>query len=99
MGKASKQVKSASTAQSVPKDAQSSKAETNDPRITKDLAVEHLPPIGLVFTVIVCSGSLFMFAFRDVFATGRNIGGEMDEAFLVRRSLFFCIVDQPRPQY
>lgn len=46
---------------------------------------DHLPPLGLVFTVIACSGFLFMFAFRDVFATGRTIAGPMDEAFLVRK--------------
>ena len=49
----------------------------------KDLAAEHLPPLGLVFTVIACSGILFMFSFRDVFGTGRNIAGGMDEAYLV----------------
>ena len=48
---------------------------------------EHLPPLNLVFTVIACSGFLFMFSFRDVFATGRVIGGSMDEAMLVSREL------------
>jgi len=42
----------------------------------------HLPPLGLVLTVMACSGFLFVYAFRDAFATGRNIGGDPDEAFL-----------------
>jgi hypothetical protein len=45
---------------------------------------DHLPPILLVFTVVACSGFLFMYAFRDVFATGRTIGGDWDDAYLVR---------------
>ena len=49
----------------------------------KKLAEEHLPPLPLVFTVLVCSGFLFMFAIRDFMATGRNIFGEADEAMLV----------------
>jgi hypothetical protein len=44
---------------------------------------DHLPPIFLVFTVMVCSGFLFMYSFRDVFATGRTIGGFRDHAYLV----------------
>jgi len=47
-----------------------------------DVASDHLPPILLVFTVMVCSGFLFVYAFRDVFATGRNIGGVHDESYL-----------------
>ncbi|KAG7339386.1 hypothetical protein IV203_006494 [Nitzschia inconspicua] len=43
---------------------------------------DHLPPIFLVFTVMVCSGFLFMYSFRDVFATGRTIGGYRDHAYL-----------------
>lgn len=50
---------------------------------------DHLPPLVLVFTVVLCSGFLFMYAFRDVFATGRNIGGDVDEAYLV--SLTFVL--------
>jgi len=42
----------------------------------------HLPPMVLVITVLCCSGFLFVYAFRDVFATGRNIGGDRDEAYL-----------------
>jgi hypothetical protein len=44
---------------------------------------DHLPPLPLVCTVMLCSGFLFVYAFRDVFATGRNIGGDPDQAFLV----------------
>lgn len=45
-------------------------------------AADHLPPLFLVFTVMVCSGFLFVYAFRDVFSTGRNIGGVHDESYL-----------------
>ena len=45
---------------------------------------DHLPPFALVLTVMACSGFMFVYAFRDVFATGRNIGGAPDEAYLVR---------------
>ena len=51
--------------------------------VSKEVVAEHLPPLALVFTVIACSGFLFVFSFRDVFATGRNVAGEMDEAMLV----------------
>jgi hypothetical protein len=44
---------------------------------------DHLPPIFLVFTVLACSGFVFMYSFRDVFATGRVIGGVRDHAYLV----------------
>jgi hypothetical protein len=54
------------------------------PDVRKELIAEHLPPIGLVSTVVACSGILFVFAFRDVFATGRIIGGDMDAAYMVR---------------
>ncbi len=83
MGKASKQGKGGITSpKSMPQETVKYEPSLD---VKKDLIDEHLPPIGLVFTVIVCSGFLFMFAFRDVFATGRNVGGEMDEAYLVRR--------------
>lgn len=52
-------------------------------QVTKELIAEHLPPIGLVFMIMACSGILWVFAFRDVFATGRNIAGPLDEAMLV----------------
>jgi hypothetical protein len=78
MGKASHQAKGDSATKT-----KTTKKEFSSPPISKDLAVEHLPPIALVYTVIFCSGFLFMFAFRDVFATGRIIGGPRDEAMLV----------------
>jgi hypothetical protein len=53
---------------------------------TKDAVSDHIPPLPLVITVMACSGFLFVYAFRDIFATGRNIGGDPDEAYLV--SLF-----------
>lgn len=87
MGKASKQkAGSAVTAKSPTEPLNSKNSKTDDslsPAVKKELIAEHLPPISLVFTVIACSGFLLMFAFRDVFATGRNIAGEMDEAYLV----------------
>ena len=43
----------------------------------------HLAPLPLVFTVMICSGMMWVLAFRDVFATGRSIMGEMDAAMLV----------------
>jgi hypothetical protein len=58
--------------------------EPRNKGVPEEVLADHLPPIGLVFTVIVCSGFLFVFSFRDVFATGRIIGGTMDEALLVR---------------
>lgn len=52
---------------------------------------DHLPPFFLVLTVLACSGFLFVYAFRDVFATGRNIGGIHDEAYLVSQSSSFIV--------
>jgi hypothetical protein len=49
----------------------------------KEDVSDHLPPIFFVFTVLVCSGFLAMYSFRDVFATGRIIGGYRDHAYLV----------------
>lgn len=49
----------------------------------KEVRVLHFAPLPLVFTVLVCSGILWLLSFRDVFATGRPILGEMDEAMLV----------------
>ena len=47
------------------------------------LVADHLPPLPLVFTVLACSGALWILAMRDVLATGRIIAGEPDEAMLV----------------
>lgn len=44
------------------------------------LIAEHLPPAPLLYTVLVCSGILWMLAFRDLFATGKPILGAMDDA-------------------
>lgn len=81
MGKSSEQAVAVKPAEKDTQKDQAKSITTVEP--AKDLAAEHLPPLGLVFTVIACSGILFMFAFRDVFATGRNIAGDMDEAYLV----------------
>lgn len=51
------------------------------------IAEEHLPPLPLVFTILMCSGALLVLALRDVMATGRNIGGSWDEAMMVRLAL------------
>lgn len=84
MGKSSKQAKALvgkRTEQAEkPKIESSAKKEV---AVSQETLAEHLPPIGLVFTIVACSGFLFIFSFRDVFATGRVIGGSMDEAMLV----------------
>jgi hypothetical protein len=80
MGKASKRIEVAKAATT---NATEKSKYDAVPDVKKELIAEHLPPIALVFTVVACSGFLFVFAFRDVFATGRNIGGEMDAAYLV----------------
>jgi len=84
MGKASKQPKQAKSVKAgKPKsDDQTIKPKLANAPISKEVIAEHLPPLGLVFTVIACSGFLFVFSFRDVFATGRIIGGPLDEALL-----------------
>ena len=87
MGKASKQAKSAKAAKPKP-DGQTTKPKQANAPVSKEVVItENLPPIGLVFTVIACSGFLFVFSFRDVFATGRVIGGSSDEALLVRQDV------------
>ena len=53
-----------------------------------ELAAEHLPPISLVFTVFVLSGSLFVLGLRDALATGKPIAGSMDQSMLVS---FVCV--------
>lgn len=86
MGKVSKQAKQANSLKDAkPKsDHQTTKPKQANAPVSKDVLVaENLPPIGLVFTVIACSGFLFVFSFRDVFATGKVIGGSSDEALLV----------------
>ena len=78
--------KSTKTASRGKKAEEPSKSKAAAPKQEVDIS-DHLPPLVLVFTVMACSGFLFMYAFRDVFATGRNIGGDVDEAYLVR---FVC---------
>ncbi|KAL3944597.1 MAG: hypothetical protein SGBAC_001309 [Bacillariaceae sp.] len=85
MGKSSKQTKKAGSvkaAKAKADDQASTSTKQSNAPVSKDIVTEHLPPIGLVFTVIACSGFLFVFSFRDVFATGRIIGGASDEALL-----------------
>jgi hypothetical protein len=48
-----------------------------------ELKEMHLTPLPLVITVLICSGALWIFALRDFIATGRVIGGAMDEAMQV----------------
>ena len=50
---------------------------------TAELVAEHLPPLSLIFVVLLCSGSLFVLGLRDALATGKIIGGPMDEAMQV----------------
>ena len=50
----------------------------------QQLAVEDLPPLFLVFTVLVCSGVLFVLAVRDFWLTGMSLGRSWDDAMLVR---------------
>jgi len=82
MGKASKQTNSVKTTAAPSKKVENSKYDAI-PDVKKELIADHLPPIALVFAILACSGFLFIFAFRDAFATGRPIGGEMEAAFLV----------------
>lgn len=67
----------------------------------QEVAAAHLPPLPLVLLVLICSGSLLVFAIRDLLSTGRNIAGTWDEAMLVSeviaanegfRGLFSCIL-------
>lgn len=55
-------------------------------------AEKHLPPLFLVLVVLVCSGTMLVFAVRDFFTTGRVIAGEYDESFLVSYIVFVCYV-------
>jgi hypothetical protein len=66
------------------KDKNKTAEESSTKVIVEEVATDHLPPIFLIFTVMACSGFLFVYSFRDVFATGRNIGGTYDHAYLVR---------------
>ena len=48
------------------------------------IVAEHLPPLVLVLTILLCSGFMFVLGMRDLMATGKNILGESDAAYLVR---------------
>ena len=72
----------------IPKNKKKDAAAANDKNDQEDKAAlveEHLPPLALVWIVLFCSGTLFVFAIRDFLTTGRNIGGAWDEAMLVRK--------------
>eukprot|EP00957_Ditylum_brightwellii_P074668 5675279-Ditylum_brightwellii.AAC.1 len=68
------------------KKAVDDKIESNKLAETK---AAYLAPLPLVMIVLLCSGFLWMLAFRDVMATGRPILGAMDEAMLVS-DMNFC---------
>lgn len=44
---------------------------------------EHLPPLFLIFTVMICSGAIFVFGIRDFLTTGKIIAGSWDAALMV----------------
>lgn len=48
------------------------------------IVAEHLPPLVLVLTILLCSGFMFVMGMRDLMATGKIILGESDAAYLVR---------------
>lgn len=57
----------------------------------KEIVLEdHLPPLGLVLTVILCSGFAWILGLRDLMATGKPFLGEMDHAYLVRFFVCMC---------
>jgi len=57
---------------------------TKPPKLSPSaLAEEHLPPMSLVFCVLLFSGSMFVLGLRDALATGKNIAGPFDDAYLV----------------
>jgi hypothetical protein len=62
----------------------------------KILVEDHLPPLGLAFVVLVCSGFLLVLNLRDFATTGKNLLGEWDESLLVRTVMtifsFFSIL-------
>ena len=65
-------------------DGQGGGSGSNENESVKSVDVnDYLPPLPLVITVLACSGFIFLYAFRDVFATGRVIGGASDDALLV----------------
>jgi hypothetical protein len=73
---AAKQSKTTKAAEEVTKAPKSEKTQ-------REIVDEHLPPLLLTITVLLCSGALLMFSMRDAIATGKNIAGSWDEAMLV----------------
>jgi hypothetical protein len=57
-------------------------AKTTD-AVGTTVAATHLPPLGLVVCVLICSGFLAVLALRDYWTTGKNFLGDMDEKLLV----------------
>jgi hypothetical protein len=53
-------------------------------RAKENLIEEHLPPLTLIFIVLLCSGALLVLNLRDFLTTGKNIGSSWDEAMMVR---------------
>lgn len=66
---------------------QKNKQEKEPTKTSQQLAEEHLPPLLLVFTIMACSGLLWVFALRDFLATGRVIAGSWDYAMQVSSKL------------
>jgi len=75
------QTQAAKLNKSSPKEVK--KAVKDDSATNDSVIEEHLPPLSLVFVVLICSGALLMLAIRDFMSTGRNIAGSWDEAMLV----------------
>ena len=55
---------------------------------------QHFVPLPLLVTIMICSGFLWVMCFRDVFATGRPIFGEIDVLFqeYIKSGQFFEIL-------
>jgi len=54
----------------------------NSKKVNAVTGMRCLPPLPLVITIFVCSGFMWMLAFRDLMATGRSLYGEIDDAML-----------------
>ena len=79
------------------KTQQSSTKDEQIPSYAKQQHKQSLPPIGLQFSVLFCSGLLLVFGLRDFLTTGKNIAGVHDAAYLVRRCccLYVCTFSSP----
>ena len=59
-------------------------AMASPPVVKKELVLEdHLPPLALVFTILICSGAAWVLGLRDLLATGKSFLGPIDAAYLV----------------